>query len=97
MSQRDMSYSLDGVFATRNQGQLISSQKTQTKMVRTPGLVAMPQTGKHYPLAKTGGHRTVFSGLSGLTDATVNVPLFGTVSVVMLGGIALGAWLLFKK
>lgn len=96
MSQRDMSYSLDGVFATRNQGQLISSHKTQTKMVRAPGLVPMAQTGGHKQLSRTGGHRPM-QGLSGLGFGDISVPGFGTVSVAMLGGIALGAWLLFKK
>lgn len=36
--QRDMSYDLDSIFSTRNQGQLISSKPVQTKMTRVPGL-----------------------------------------------------------
>jgi hypothetical protein len=44
-----MSYGLDGVFSTRNQGQLVSTVQTQTKMIRTPGLAAVNE-----PLANFG-------------------------------------------
>lgn len=52
--QRDMSYDLDSVFSTRNQGQLISAKPVQTKMVRTPGLTQvsgdmMPGMGDEAP------------------------------------------------
>jgi hypothetical protein len=64
-----MNYDLDGIFATRNQGQLISSDVTQRRTVRTPGL--QPVASSTYP------GRSPFSGyvsdrsqrLNGLGDA----------------------------
>lgn len=72
MSQRDMSYDLDGVFASRNQGQLVSAQVSQQQIVRTPGLV---------PLRRTqNGFLPMGSPVGGWMDETTDLPLIGTVS-----------------
>jgi len=36
--QRDMSYELDGIFGTRNAGELVTVQQTRTRIKRAPGL-----------------------------------------------------------
>ncbi len=36
--KRDMSYELDGMFAGRNAGELVSVKQTRTKITRSPGL-----------------------------------------------------------
>ncbi len=36
--QRDMSYELDGMFAGRNAGELVSVKQTRTRISRSPGL-----------------------------------------------------------
>lgn len=36
--QRDMSYELDGMFANRNAGELVSVKQTRTRIQRSPGL-----------------------------------------------------------
>ncbi len=36
--ERDMSYELDGVFAGRNAGELVTVRQTRTKIGRAPGL-----------------------------------------------------------
>src|SRR5260221_14162250 len=36
--QRDMSYDLDGIFATRNAGELTSVKQVRTRVTRAPGL-----------------------------------------------------------
>lgn len=36
--QRDMSYELDGMFAGRNAGELVTVQQTRTRVKRSPGL-----------------------------------------------------------
>lgn len=95
MTSRSMTYDLDGVFQTRNQGQLISSTQTQRKMIRTPGLVPMKKTLAGYVASKA------YNGQQGLgTDyldaaqnwfapddssgqsgmGDINLPLIGTIS-----------------
>ncbi len=39
--QRDMSYELDGIFATRGAGELTTVQQTRTRVTRAPGLAPM--------------------------------------------------------
>lgn len=39
--QRDMSYDLDGMFAGRNAGELVTVQQTRTRVQRSPGLAPM--------------------------------------------------------
>lgn len=36
--QRDMSYELDGIFSSRNAGELVSVKQTRTTVKRSPGL-----------------------------------------------------------
>jgi len=50
MTDRDMSYDLDGVFSTRNQGQLISSTPVATKVTRTPGLAPVKIRPAYRPI-----------------------------------------------
>lgn len=38
MADRDMSYELDGVFSTRNAGELVSAERPKMKIVRNSGL-----------------------------------------------------------
>jgi len=77
MSQRDMSYDLDGVFASRNQGQLVSAQVSQQQTVRTPGLVPLRRTQNGFlPLGQPV--------LAGWLDETTALPVIGTVSNKML-------------
>ena len=38
MTDRDMSYELDGIFNTRNAGELVTVRQTRTKIRRSPGL-----------------------------------------------------------
>lgn len=92
MTQRDMTYDLDGVFASRNQGQLVSAEQTQQQIVRTPGLRPIQRTLMGYVEASN------YSGTAGWMDDTTDLPLIGTVSNKMLligaAGIA-GAIALF--
>jgi hypothetical protein len=91
MSQRDMSYDLDGVFASRNQGQLVSAQASQQQIVRTPGLVPLHRTQQGFlPMGEQ------LAG--GWMDSTTDLPLIGTVSnkTLLLGAAGLaGAVALF--
>ena len=80
-----MSYDLDGVFASRNQGQLVSAQASQQQIVRTPGLV---------PLCRTqNGFLPIGSPVGGWMDDTTDLPLIGTVSnkTLLLGAAGLAA------
>lgn len=81
-----MSYDLDGVFASRNQGQLVSAQASQQQIVRTPGLVPLYRTQRGFlpmgePLA------------GGWMDGTTSLPLLGAVSnkTLLLGAAGLAA------
>lgn len=78
MTDRDMTYDLDGVFATRNQGQLVAAPVTQNKIIRTPGLVPMQKTLAGYVEAPA------YAGTAGWLDDTTDLPLIGTVSNKML-------------
>ena len=80
-----MSYDLDGVFASRNQGQLVSAQTSQQQIVRTPGLVALKRT--------QNGFLPIGSPVGGWMDDTTDLPLIGTVSnkTLLLGAAGLAA------
>lgn len=80
-----MSYDLDGVFASRNQGQLVSTVAQQQRTLRTPGLV---------PLRRTPNGFVPMSGMGeGWMDGTTDLPLLGTVSnkTLLLGAAGLAA------
>jgi hypothetical protein len=98
---RDMSYALDGAFSTRNQGQLVSTQRIQTQTMRTPGLVQVrdsnaggmgtPSPGGASMPRKAGG----MSGLPGMGAFDITLPIIGTISwPSLLFGAAIGivAW-----
>ena len=81
-----MSYDLDGVFASRGQGQLVSAQVTQQQTVRTPGLVALRRTQNGFlPLGSPA--------LAGWMDGTTDLPMLGTVSnkTLIFGAAGLAA------
>jgi hypothetical protein len=84
--KRDMSYALDGAMSTRNQGQLVSTQRVQTQTMRTPGLVATgDQGGMGKPLPTVGTKPA-----QGLGAFSLELPLVGTVHwpTLALGVIA---------
>lgn len=92
MTARSMNYDLDGIFASRNQGQLISSTPVQQTTVRTPGLKLMRRGVNGYEMAPS------YSGTAGWMDDTTDLPLLGTVSnkTMLLGAAGLaGAVALF--
>jgi hypothetical protein len=107
MTDRSMNYDLDGVFASRNQGQLISSTPTQRKTVRTPGLVPMRATPMGYSASiPFAGYEQAMAyqgsaGMGGWLDGSTNVPMVGAVSnKVLLGSVAavgVLAFILFRK
>lgn len=90
--QRDMSYALDGALSTRNQGQLISTQRLQTQTMRTPGLVQVRDSnagGMGVPTPGGAGIRPAgVAGLPGMGAFEITLPIFGTIS---WGSLALGA------
>jgi len=98
--QRDMSYALDGAFSTRNQGQLMTLAKVQTKAMRTPGL--LPAGRKNNPRALKGagmGARKYGPGMGsrapGMAGFAVELPFFGELkwSQLALGaGLGLLVW-----
>jgi hypothetical protein len=63
--QRSMSYDLDGIFASRNQGQLLSGTQG---VVRTPGLQQVPSS------AYRQGRKMPFSGYVGDRTMRLNGP-----------------------
>lgn len=104
MTDRHMNYDLDGVFASRNQGQLVSSQVQQSKMVRTPGLIPMKATRMGYaPAIPFAGYEQAmaYQGTAGWMDGSTDVPMVGSVSnKVLLGSVAavgILAFILFRK
>lgn len=92
MSDREMTYDLDGVFASRNQGQLIASTSMQAKAIRTPGLI---------PISRQNLGVKVPSGFGDWLGAETELPVVGKVSnKLLLGGaiaIAVGAFLVLRK
>lgn len=78
MTDRSMNYDLDGIFASRNQGQLISSAPVQRTTQRIAGLVPMQRTVNGYVEASN------YSGTAGWMDDTTVLPLIGPVSNKML-------------
>lgn len=113
MTDRDMSYDLDGVFSTRNQGQLISSTPVATKVTRTPGLAPVKIRPSYKPIkgAIEGMGRPLgeyveapsYSGGS-LVDtalrglgAQVNLPVIGAVSVGTIAAAGIALWFITRK
>ena len=113
MTDRDMSYDLDGVFSTRNQGQLISSTPAATKVTRTPGLAPVrirPQykaiKGSIEGMGRPVGEYVEAPSYSGgsLVDtalrglgAQINLPVVGAVSVGTLVAVGGVLWFLTRK
>ncbi len=104
MTDRHMNYDLDGVFASRNQGQLIASQPVQQSIIRTPGLVPLTKTSRGYaPAPPFGGYEQslAYQGTAGWLDNSTHIPFVGAVSnKVLLGSVAavgVLAFILFKK
>lgn len=99
MTDRSMNYELDGIFASRGQGQLITSQPEQQRMIRTPGLVPMKKNALAGYVDAPSYAGT--SGMGGWLDDTTTLPMIGTVSNKMLlaGGaaIALAAYFFLKR
>ncbi len=94
-TQRDMSYDLDSIFSTRNQGELISTPIVRTKVMRTPGLRQLrgPEA-QHLDPSMSRSLAVPMSSkltdLSGLGD--IELPVVGAVSVKNLAiGAAVGA------
>lgn len=100
MADREMSYDLDGVFATRNQGQLVAAVPTQTRMLRTPGLVRLnsgaPGRMPFHGLAADMLPGPAAEGnAAGAADKTIDLPIVGPVkkSTLLIGGLlAVAAW-----
>lgn len=113
MTDRDMSYELDGIFSTRNQGQLISSTPVATKVTRTPGLAPVKIRPQYRPIKGSieGMGRSIgeyveapsYSGGSLVDTALrglgtqVNLPVVGAVSVGTLAVVGLGIWFITRK
>ncbi len=109
MTDRDMSYALDGVLSTRNQGQLISSTPVATKVTRTPGLApvkirpsyrkipgSISGMGQYVDAPSYSGGSLVDHALRGL-GAEINLPVVGAVSVGTIAVVGLGLWFLTRK
>ena len=94
-----MTYDLDGVFATRNQGQLVSTVATQQNTVRTPGLIPLQRTMQGYEIEPNYRH----AGTAGWMDDSTELPLVGLVTNKMLlvgaAGLvaAVGLFFVLKK
>lgn len=92
MTQRDMTYDLDGVFSSRNQGQLIAAPIMQARTIRTPGLIRISRPNAGVPVP---------SGFSGWLDDETDLPVVGKVSnKMLLAGVAvigIGAFLVLKR
>ena len=101
MTDRSMNYDLDGIFNSRNQGQLISSAPIQRTTQRVAGLVPMKRTLNGYVEAAS------YSGTAGVVDpnswlnSTQTLPIIGEVSnkMLLLGavGIAAAFYMMKKK
>ncbi len=94
MTDRSMNYDLDGIFSSRNQGQLVASEPAAQVHTRTPGLVPMQKTMHGYVEAPSYAGS---AGLSGWMDGTTSLPVIGSVSnkVLLFGGVAFAAALFF--
>lgn len=85
---RTLSSDIDSALSTRNQGQLVSTQRVTTETLRTPGLIPVPNAGSAKPLPPG----TLQGGL-GFVDVTV--PYIGTInwkSLALGAGIGLLVW-----
>jgi hypothetical protein len=82
---RMLSSDLDASLSTRNQGQLVSTQRVVTETMRTPGLIPVPTPGTVRP---------VTPGTLGAVD--VSLPWFGQVSwKSVLLGVGVGVALIY--
>lgn len=100
MSAREMSYDLDGIFSTRNQGQLVASVPTQTKMIRTPGLTPMKTTPMYRAAGVGDDVAAPASPTTVVTPPSFTLPILGKVpkTTVYLGLAAIaGAWFMMHK
>ncbi len=106
MASRDSSYDLDGIFATRMQGQLVQAvPNTGPRMIRTPGLQQLH--GKpNVALKARGTARAVGLGeetgtITAPINATIKLPVIGEVSrqTALIGGAiaAVGLILLLRR
>jgi len=94
MATRDMSYDLDGVLSTRNQGQLVSSTPAAPSMVRTPGLRPMlpAKMNRGMPAEWKESKRNF------LPLGEINIPVIGTISTgSALALVALAGFFLWAK
>lgn len=90
--ERQMTYDLDKTLSSRNQGQLLSTQRVQTQAMRTPGLNPVRDT------SKGGMGVPVPSGQLGAFE--VELPIVGVINWRSLAfGAALGVivWQLTKS
>ena len=86
---RTLSSDIDSALSTRNQGQLVSTQRVTTETLRTPGLIPVPNAGGARPLPPG----TLQGGGLGFVDVTV--PYIGTInwkSLALGAGIGLVVW-----
>lgn len=92
-TQRDMSYELDSIFSTRNQGELISTPIVRTKVMRTPGLRRLSGPEAQHLTAADPVRSLSIPMASKLTDlGDIDLPVVGPVSVKNLAvGAAIGA------
>ena len=95
MTERDMSYSLDGVFSTRNQGQLVSTVATQSRTVRTPGLASVSEQLANF------GHAMGAETAPAAGGDMINLPVIGAVkkqhAIIGGGVLAVALFLYFRK
>lgn len=95
--QREMSYALDGALASRNQGQLVSTQTIQTRTMRTPGLTPVKDGPGGMGVPLKGGATMPAKGL-GFVD--LELPVVGKVhwsSLALGAGLGLLVWKMTKK
>lgn len=84
---RMLSSDLDASLSTRNQGQLVSTQRVVTETMRTPGLVPVPSPGSVKPITP---------GTLGAVN--LDLPWFGQVSwKSVLLGVGVGVALLYMN
>lgn len=81
MADRDMSYELDGVFASRNAGELVSVHQTRTKVVRASGLqrlgspLGTPKTTRLAAKPYTNLDRGMGTPMRGSANRNLNPPM----------------------
>lgn len=82
---RTLSSDIDSALSTRNQGQLVSTQRVTTQTLRTPGLVPVPNAGAAKPLPP-----------GTLQGFDLTVPWIGTINWKSLAAGALVGVVLWK-